>query len=297
MTRNGPQRRFTADEHQQMIAWSAEGVPVKEQARRLERDYPTVCVQRRRMARMGLLRLKSPPPRRPWTKEEEYRLLSLLEEGKSYDDIARRLKRTRNAVIIKAKKRGVRLLTVGGVYTARDISLMLGIPPDHRTVTWWIRTGALVATNGGTARKPIWRIHLEDLWAFLENEQYWMAWKVEAITDPDLRDWARELRDGTPRWLTIGEVARRLFVTHASVNDYIHKGYLPSVKYGNHWIRESDLDGFVVPADWRKCSCKKRIDPRTATPFQVQHRLCATCAAQFSPLSDGTRIRIIKEAA
>lgn len=183
-----------------------------------------------------------------WTPDEVDRLTTLIEQGISYTSIARRLGRSRTGVIIKAKRQHTRLLRVPGLYTCREVARLLGLSCSKK-VARWIERGWLKAKNGGEPDRPLWRIAVVDLWDMLENPTTWMAWQVDRITDPDLRDWARELRQGQPQWMAIGDVARRFHVTSNTAKSWIAKGQIAGVRYGNWWIREDDLVGWVIPGD------------------------------------------------
>lgn len=183
-----------------------------------------------------------------WTPDEVDRLTTLIEQGVSYTSIARRLGRSRTGVIIKAKRQRTRLLRVPGLFTCREVARLLGLRCS-KTVTRWIDRGWLRARNGGEHDRPLWRIAVVDLWDMPERPETWMAWHVDAITDPDLRDWAREMRQNKPQWLSIGEVARRYYVTTNTAQSWIKKGQIGGVRYGNWWIREDALDGWVIPGE------------------------------------------------
>jgi hypothetical protein len=76
------------------------------------------------------------------------------------------------AVVLKAKRLGVRITTTNATLSARDAAGLLG-KGCSKSVAAWIRHGWLKARNAGRAGRPLWRVQWEDLTAFLENPAYW----------------------------------------------------------------------------------------------------------------------------
>jgi predicted DNA-binding protein YlxM (UPF0122 family) len=249
--------RLPADEQALILDWSRQGISLAEQARRLNRPATNLMATYRRYVRAGLLPRRTRGRWRRWTPKETAYLKKLLADGYSYDEIARILKRSRTSIILKATRRTGRLTTVGTTWSARDVAHLLGIG-CAKTVSRWIQWGWLPARNGGGAgQQPLWRIQKADLYTFLSNRMYWMAWQPERITNDSMRAWAMDLRRNQPRWLSVGEVADRYSVTPTAVGNWIRKGYLPTARYGNHWIWEADLVGWQPPCDvdrrvWRQ---------------------------------------------
>lgn len=182
-----------------------------------------------------------------WTREHEWKLRDLIEQGHSYTVCAKRLGRTRAAVVIKSKKMRAYVTKARTTLSAHDVAQLLGI--DRAIVARWIHAGDLVARNARSQKCPLWRITWEDLSAFLECRERWMAWKPERITDLALREWAQELRQNTGQWLTLGQVAKQLHSSHRTVSEWIREKRLPAVRYGKWWVHSDSLMGFVVPAN------------------------------------------------
>jgi hypothetical protein len=86
------------------------------------------------------------------------------------------------------------------------------------------------------------------------------------LTDPALREWAWELRQGG-QWLTVVQVAQRMHVEPATVADWIRKERLAATRWKQWWVWSGDLDGFVLPTDHRA--------PRPLFPERVPARLLA----------------------
>lgn len=241
--------QLSPDEQAQILAWSQAGIGLAEQARRLGRPVTNIQATYRNCVEAGLVPKRERPSWRPWTGEERDRLFELINCGYGYNAIAKKLRRSRNSVIIELKRRRYHRVTTGpATWSAHDVARLLGLSCS-KIVSGWIRRKWLKARNAGRKDRPLWRISPADLYSCLEQPQTWMAWEVENITDPAIRAWAEELRQGQPRWLTEGEVAARYHVTPKAVYQWILWGFLPAVRYDNHYIRESDLEGFVPPCE------------------------------------------------
>lgn len=242
-------RAWTPEDLATLAALTVEGVPVATIAARLGRGYGEVIRMRGVLKARGEIERLAPGGQREWTVADDSDLRELLWAGHDYDTIARRLGRSRNAIVIRCKRHlRLRLLRVPTLLTCREVATLLGLGCS-KTVTRWIELGWLPGRKTRIGTRHVWRIHDLDLYDMLMNEQTWMAWAPERITDPDLRQWTAELRAGAPRWLTTGEVARRLGFVVGAVHRWIVEGRLPAVRYGNWYIRESDLVGFVAPID------------------------------------------------
>lgn len=194
--------------------------------------------------------------RRDWTHDEMDRLVSLLDAGFDYDYCARQLRRTRTAIVIKTKRMRCKMTKRPTVLVSREVAMLLG-KGCSKSVAWWINAGWLNARAAHCNGRRIWRICWDDLMTFLRNDCYWMAWQPERITDADLRAEMLALRAGKPRWLTVGEVAQRYCVGIGAVKQWIAKGFLPAARYGNHYIREDVLDGWLPPCERSKAGIGK----------------------------------------
>lgn len=242
------ERLLSDTEQAQMLAWSQQDVSLAEQARRLGRPATNLQHTYREFMRAGLIHKRTRSPWRHWTAQEREELCHLIDTGYSYEAIGVKLNRSRGAIVVEAKRRHRGITTTQATLSARSVAELLGLG-CAKIVSRWVRRGWLKARNAGLEKRPLWRVDLSDLWAFMENDQTWMAWEVGRITDGALREWAEELRQGKPRWLSEGEVAARYHVTTAAVAQWIYKGWLPAVRYGNHWVRESSLENWVPPCD------------------------------------------------
>lgn len=242
---------LTDDERQQILGLAQQGISLTAIARRLGRPKTNLMATYRRYQRAGLIPTARSVKGPPWTARQVNDLLNLIESGYSYEHIARRLKRSVNAIIIKAKRLGVRITTTNATMSARVVANTLGLRCS-KIVTRWIRLGWLHARDAG-AKRPLWRISWDDLTAFMENPDYWIAWKPECISDLALREWAMEVRSGAERYLTHAEVARHYCVGRDTVGQWIDKGWLRALRYGNRFVPASALATFRPPCHgWQR---------------------------------------------
>lgn len=187
---------------------------------------------------------------RDWTHDEISHLVTLLDQGLDYDTIARRLGRTRIAILIKTKRLGCNMTKRPTVLTARAVAQLLG-KGCAKSVTRWIADGLLTARASVCNGRRIWRVTWDDLMTFLHDPAHWCCWDAARITDTELRQELLALRADDGPWLTQGEVAARYHVGREAVQQWLDKGFLPFVHSGggkgNRMIRERDLVGWVAP--------------------------------------------------
>lgn len=247
---------LTEVEQTQIIAWSQQRIGPTEQARRLGRMPTELTHYRKALRDAGVIPSLGNGSGRNWSQDEISRLIDLIDQGHGYAAIARRLGRSKEAVLLKAQRINHRLLRSRAALTAREVGKLLGLGCS-KTVSRWIERYGLKARNAGTKHKPLWRVQWEDVCAWLEEPEHWMAYDPTRCTNPSLREHLIELRAGRPRWLTPGDVARRYCVTWQAVKQWISKGFLPAVRYGNWWINERDLAGWLPPCERSKAGIPK----------------------------------------
>lgn len=264
-----------------VLEWSRAEVPLREQARRLGKK-PTALVHTiRRFQAAGDLPKRGVGTGRPWTEDDVARFEVMIDEGRSYDWIARKLRRSRTGVILKARRLGHRVTTTDATLSARDAARILGLGCSKTVVRWIVEHG-LPARNAGTKQKPLWRITPDTLVAWLERPEHWMMYDPVLITDPFVRDQLARLRPATPYWLPIGEAARQLGVTHEAVNTWIANGLLPATRYGNWWVCASDLATFTPPCERPRTLSFNRNTLRVVTPrrsFATVHKFAKWAGA------------------
>lgn len=171
----GARFRLTEAEQQQVLAWSLQRVPQREQAARLGKKPTELTATIRRYQAEGLLPKRGTGRGRPWTIAELDELYTLIDKGFGYSHIARKLGRSREAVVLKTARINYRLTHTRAALTARDVAGLLGLSCS-KTVARWIEQYGLRARNAGTKQKPIWRIQWDDLLTWLEDRAHWMAY-------------------------------------------------------------------------------------------------------------------------
>lgn len=179
-----------------------------------------------------------------WTASRVFQLMTLVEHGRSDDQIANRLGSTVHAVRQARHKHGIPPVTATA-HTCASAGRLMGL--CEKIIRSWILNGWLEAKRlrlrrGGNRQ---WMITEYALYSFLERTEHWHRWHPERITDPDLRDWATSMRAGV-QFLTLTEAARIACVQPKTVSDWIRKGWLPALRNGNHTVRESDLLGLLA---------------------------------------------------
>jgi len=239
--------RLTTAQHAQIEAMTIAGVGPSVIARELGLKPSNIEATRRKLLRAGLAPKRARPLFRRWSTKETIRLIDLVEQGIAYAAIAKRLKRTETSIRLRCKRIGVLITTTKATLSAREVAAHLGVRCS-KTVSSWIRRGWLKASDAG-ARRPLWRITWDNLTAFLENPTYWIAWQPDRIPDLALREWAQELRADEDPLLAHAVIAQRYNVDRDTVGQWIDKGWLPAMRYGNRFIPESALDGWIVPTD------------------------------------------------
>lgn len=184
--------------------------------------------------------------RRFWTPDKMFVFVSMLERGMSDQGIADHFGTTVNAVMLQRKRSRISARSKQ-LLSARHVARLMGIG-CAKTVVRWIEQGYLDGRRGQTwGPYRQWYITYDALFAFLANKRYWHLWDPERIVDDYLRTSVAHTRP-PERYLTTGQVAKRLYVEHTTVSNWIRSGRLPAAKHGPNWkVAESDLDGFVPP--------------------------------------------------
>lgn len=183
--------------------------------------------------------------KRPWTRDDQAALAELLLEGKSDEAIGAVLGRSAIAVELRRQRTGLPSRT-RSINSARRAAERLGM--DATVLVIRIDRGLLKAQRG-PRRGPYeqWQISDEALYDYVADPAAWPTYRIEDITDRELRLWAIECQ--RERYLTTGEVAKRYYVTHSTVHAWITRGLLPAVRWANWRVPESALAAFVPPCD------------------------------------------------
>lgn len=240
------------------------------------------------------------PPRRwgyPWTPEE----LNVLGDNyglMSDKALARRLGRTKNGMVIAAKRKLAGLCRKQNFYTAHEVAQLLGCR-CQKTVILWHSKGWLNGKQGpvGCGLNLMWQFTEQQVVAFL-RERPWIADRSKLdghyFASVIQEEWRRD------RWYTTAELVKILGVGTESVRRYIRKGWLEAVRkpggpHQGRWIvRQSSLDHFVVsdprPVHRHQAMAESRrtmyLDAGRPVRVSMLWRLrCPSCGAMVDIIS------------
>jgi len=120
--------------------------------------------------RLGITRVKSPP----WTADEDERLIELLSKHPA-GEVAKRMGRSTNAVVVRSKRLGYSRRSRDGWYTKKDMCCMLGV--NHRWLQRYIDRGELKAswhygTKPGQKGFAAWHIEQREVRKFIIRHCY-----------------------------------------------------------------------------------------------------------------------------
>jgi hypothetical protein len=252
MPRGGNNRReWTAEEEAQLRRLLAEGRGYHAVGLVLHRGGETV---RRKAESLGLNDGKAPTAARAWSAKDIDTLYSLVERGVSVAAIAKRLKRTKEAVRRRMTILKLSYRHSAGALSALGVMRLLGTPGANLqyTVVRWVREYGLPAANpraGGTGYHIQWL----DLVEWLEQPEHWMLYDPALVTEATLREHLLEIRVGQPRWLTSAEVAAQRHVVEDTVVTWCRRGRLAALwRLRRWWVREDVAAAFVIPPYQRK---------------------------------------------
>ena len=137
--------------------------------------------------KMGLAKITN---RRPWTPAEDGKLRKLMGEHPPLQ-VAKRMKRSVNSVVVRAKRLGISRRDRDGWYTKMEVCDILGM--GHKWVQSRIDDGRLVAKHHLAGSTPgqdgmaMWHINREDLKRYLrENAHELVGRNVDLIQVVDI---------------------------------------------------------------------------------------------------------------
>jgi len=186
-----------------------------------------------------------------WSETDLCKLETLYEAGKSMLTIAKMLGRTRNSINAQLIKSGIRTASRDSTYlTVSEFARRMGVPVN--TVLRWADWKLIkIRRYKVSSVRHVTRIPWNDVWAFLANEQTWMAWNPDTIIDSDMRDYAYTKRSNQSwQWLSTEAVAERLRYSKYTVRNWVRLGQIPSILVLDHtYIDSRILDTFVAPSE------------------------------------------------
>lgn len=162
-------------------------------------------------------------------------------------EIGAALGRTENAVHLR-RERDLCLPARSkqpGCLTGNRMADVLGV--DVHTIMRLVALG-LLPVGRTVGKRGIFVIRRQTLYRWAINPMRWpyfQPWRGR-VTDPHLRRLiARQMVRWGDEWLTPGQAAELCGVSSNDVNRYIRTGRLSGVRWGNWWVRRSDLNGLT----------------------------------------------------
>ncbi len=187
-----------------------------------------------------------------WTKNEENRLRQWWGRA-PVGEIAQKLGRTETAVVVRAKRIGLRTLVNHPDALAEwQIAPMLGI--DRKTVWLWMNRGVLpvdVIYKRNLPCRIVWR---DDLIRWVKDYRNWIYVDPQRVADPDLRRIVNKaVREWNDEWLKPGQAAAILDVQPKILARLNRKGVLKQALKWNCWYyRRSEVEALrdMVSKSW-----------------------------------------------
>jgi predicted site-specific integrase-resolvase len=199
------------------------------------------------------------------------------------EQIAKRLKRSENALKIAAYRKLNGINQRSNIYTARNVAELLGIPCS-KTIIAWMEKGYIKGKRAPFAygKHLVWSFEYEDIEACL-RERPWLV-NIAKMERSYFKTIVKEEYEKDP-WYTCAQAATFLgLVDINAVHRYIHRGWLPAVrKPGGPWqgvwiFRQSAIDAFL------------KNDPRP------ERRRCIYIKSKRRKwLDDGRPVALLKE--
>ncbi|KKM64092.1 hypothetical protein LCGC14_1504870 [marine sediment metagenome] len=284
------QVNFIIEHHRDMLA--------REMAAALGLRNSEVIYQRQSLCRQGRIRLGERKYMPPWSTED----LGYLREhyGKTPDRIlARRLNRSRNAIVIAAKRKLNGLRRKDNFYTAAEVARIIGTPCSKK-VADWVRRGWLKGTKSWMGPDTY------KMWCFSETgiarclrRRPWLV-DVRRMEESFFRSVVIKQWERDP-WYTAAQTAPLLGVTTLdAVHRYIHFGWLPAERkpggprQGRWVIRKSAIEAFLqndprpghrasaIRASWRRAILAKG---RPMMVVVIWALLCPRCGDQVKVIA------------
>lgn len=238
---NQEQVNFIVEHHGDMTA--------RKMAATLGLPYSKVIYQRQSLYRQGRIRLGERKFLPPWSTEG----LEYLREhyGKTPDrTLARRLNRSRNAIVLVARRKLNGQRRKDNFYTAAELARIIGTPCAQKVVDW-VGRGWLKGTKSWMCQGPykLWRFSEREITRCL-RQRPWLV-DVRRMEESFFRSVVIEEWKRDP-WYGAAQAAPQLGVTTLHVvHRYIHLGWLPAERKpgGPHqgvWIiRKSAIEAFL----------------------------------------------------
>lgn len=176
-----------------------------------------------------------------WTAKDE-RYLRKMWGWISLAKIAENLGRTETACVVRAKRLGIPApKDWPNILMEWQLAPMLG--HDRKTVYRLMKANILPTMQLWKRNTPCMAVDWHELVAWLSDPENWIHLSVDKVEHPELRKVIRQTRkEWNDRWLTIGEAANRLHITHSWLNALINRGDVPAKRHGNWQVKRSEVE-------------------------------------------------------
>ncbi len=189
-----------------------------------------------------------------WTKHEEDRLRQWWGRA-PVGEIAQKLGRTETAVVVRAKRIGLRtLVNHPDALSEWQIAAMLGV--DRKTVWLWMNRGVLpvdVIYKRTLPCRVVWR---DQLVRWIKDYRNWIYLNPKRVVDPELRRVVNTaVRTWGDEWLKPSEAAEILGVQRRMLYSFMRRGILKDSLRWNCWYyRRSEVEALrdMVSKSWGK---------------------------------------------
>lgn len=154
--------------------------------------------------------------------------------------IAEELGRSVNAIKIRQVRHGIPSPSKRpGYLTGHDVAKILRVD-IHAIMTWHAR--GILRFDIIPGERGIMNLPKRRVYQFAVQPKNWIYFKPHRVRDARLRRMIElAMQRWNDEWLTIGQAAAFWGVSDRALNARIRAGSLPAIRWGNWWIRKSDL--------------------------------------------------------
>lgn len=195
------------------------------------------------LARAGPNRSRRASAWRPDEEEFIRRNHQLLSE----EEISARLGRTPSATQVRRRKTmripGPCVTKPGDAWMSTvQASIALGVGANsHKKLSCLYKRG-IIPTRLLPAGRKVVVVSRYDLTKFAVNPDNWMYFRPENVAEPRLRKMVlARLAKWPDAWWTVGQAAAYHGCSVGHLSDFIRDHQLPAVRWGNWWVKRSDV--------------------------------------------------------
>lgn len=187
-----------------------------------------------------------------WTPVLDFKLTRHIDEGWTYRSIAEKMGLSVWTVRARACELGIRHSDMlQAVFSLNAVTRRFFLNASVAGVLSWVERGWLgkPKVRRSSAKRTSYRFTREQLEAFLEVEEGWVAWQPEDLRDSDLRAWATEHRAAAGwTWVRGRDAMCSMNYKPDYVGILIAEGAIDASKCllyaSNWWIRSDEVERF-----------------------------------------------------